>query len=388
MEIEKLRLQEEEIEQTRKQFEGIVHEKNLQVIQFQEERKRVEIDYRRNIELDDEYKRNIEKGKEIIVTLNEEIAGLVEKVEKIQSEIEEYLKSKIQFEEKMNTLKADQADCKNKVFEEEKSLKEMRAENEKRTNDIFALEIKKTNLEQEEKRLVELLGDDSGGISEEDKLSETDVEIKKKRIEDLNNKLDDIGQINFAAIDEYNEEKERYDNLFSQRDDIIEAEKTLMETINKINKTAREKFVQTFEKIRNNLKDIYGHFFEKGEADLLLTDSPDPLESKIMIVSKPGGKKLQSISLLSAGEKALTAIALLLAIYKVKPSPFCVLDEIDAPLDDANIERFLNVLELFSKDTQFIVVTHNKKTMQASKYIYGITMEEDGVSKVVSTKFN
>ena len=334
------------------------------------------------------YKRNIEKGKEIIVTLNEEIAGLVEKVEKIQSEIEEYLKSKIQFEEKMNTLKADQADCKNKVFEEEKSLKEMRAENEKRTNDIFALEIKKTNLEQEEKRLVELLGDDSDGISEEDKLSETDVEIKKKRIEDLNNKLDDIGQINFAAIDEYNEEKERYDNLFSQRDDIIEAEKTLMETINKINKTAREKFVQTFEKIRNNLKDIYGHFFEKGEADLLLTDSPDPLESKVMIVSKPGGKKLQSISLLSAGEKALTAIALLLAIYKVKPSPFCVLDEIDAPLDDANIERFLNVLELFSKDTQFIVVTHNKKTMQASKYIYGITMEEDGVSKVVSTKFN
>jgi len=234
---------------------------------------------------------------------------------------------------------------------------------------------------------MEKIGDEGIEVSEDDKLDETEIEIKRRGIEALDKKLESFGQINFAAVDEYQEEKERYNNFIKQRNDIIEAEKTLLETIQRINKTACEKFMETFGKVRMNFKSIYSEFFKNGDADLLLSDDSDPLESKIVIVSEPFGKRLQLISLLSAGEKALTAIALLMAIYQVKPGPFCVLDEVDAPLDDSNIDRFINVLKLFSKNTQFVIVTHNKKTMEIAKYIYGVTMEESGVSKIVSTKF-
>jgi chromosome segregation protein len=151
--------------------------------------------------------------------------------------------------------------------------------------------------------------------------------------------------------------------------------------------------METFEKIRENFINIFRGLFNPGdEADLRLEESPegmlDPLEAKIEIIAKPKGKRPTSIELLSGGEKTLTAIALLFAIYLVKPSPFCILDEIDAPLDDANIDRFTKILTDFSADTQFIVVTHNKRTMEAADTLYGVTMQEEGVSKLVSVRFN
>ncbi len=196
-----------------------------------------------------------------------------------------------------------------------------------------------------------------------------------------------LGSVNLLAYDEWKEENERFEFLRGQLEDLHNAEKSLMETIAEINETAQKKFLETFEQIRQNFINIFTTLFLEGdEADLRLGDG-DPLEAQIEIIAKPRGKRPHSIDLLSGGEKTLTAIALLFAIYLVKPSPFCILDEVDAPLDDANIDRFVQLVKRFVHDTQFIIVTHNKRTMSAADTMYGVTQEEDGVSKIVSVRF-
>jgi chromosome segregation protein len=203
----------------------------------------------------------------------------------------------------------------------------------------------------------------------------------------LRQKLKSLGLVNELALQEYEEEKKRLDFLISQRDDLLQAEKQLRDTIEEINRTALELFNKTFQQIRQNFINIFRELFSEGdEADLILQDADDPLEADIQIIAKPKGKRPQSITLLSGGEKTLTATALLFAIYLVKPSPFCILDEVDAPLDDANIDRFVRLLKKFATDTQFIIVTHNKRTMEAAQTLYGVTMEEEGVSKLVAVR--
>jgi chromosome segregation protein len=211
----------------------------------------------------------------------------------------------------------------------------------------------------------------------------------RDEIQSLRDRSKTLGNINFAAFEEYTEEKKRYEFLSAQRKDLLEAEKTLLATIEEINATAQKKFLDTFALIRTNFIETFKSLFDPGdECDLRLEDGVDPLEAGIDIVAKPRGKRPTSIDLLSGGEKTLTAIALLFAIYLVKPSPFCILDEVDAPLDDANIDRFTRILDKFSDNTQFIVVTHNKRTMEAANALYGVTMEEEGVSKLVTVRFN
>lgn len=208
-----------------------------------------------------------------------------------------------------------------------------------------------------------------------------------QKIEALRSKLDEIGPVNLIAIEEHRELQERYNFLTTQQQDLLNAKEDLHKAINKINKTTRELFVETFQKIQVEFRDMFRLLFGGGDAELMLIDQSDILESGIEIVARPPGKKPQSISLLSGGERTLTAIALLFAIFKVKPSPFCVLDEIDAALDEANIDRFCRILKEFVKDSQFIIITHNKKTISIADVMYGITMEESGVSKIVSVKF-
>jgi chromosome segregation protein len=216
-----------------------------------------------------------------------------------------------------------------------------------------------------------------------------DFAALREDIQGLREKIKNLGNINFAAFEEYNTEKSRYEFLSSQRKDLLEAEKTLLATIEEINTTAQRKFLDTFAQIRSNFIETFKSLFDPGdECDLKLEEEADPLEAGIEIVAKPRGKRPTSIDLLSGGEKTLTATALLFAIYLVKPSPFCILDEVDAPLDDANIDRFTRILRKFSVNTQFIVVTHNKRTMEAANAMYGITMEEEGVSKIVTVRFN
>ena len=190
-------------------------------------------------------------------------------------------------------------------------------------------------------------------------------------------------------MEEYKKESDRLEFLHRQKNDLIEANQTLLETIQVINKTAHEKFEEVFGQIRTNFRRNFENFFEGGEGDLNIRfDSEDPLSADIIILARPQGKQLGALELLSAGEKALTAIALLFSIYQVKPSPFCILDEVDAPLDDINIHRFLRVIQEFSTDTQFIIVTHNKLSMESADYIYGVTMAEKGISKIVSVELN
>jgi chromosome segregation protein len=200
-------------------------------------------------------------------------------------------------------------------------------------------------------------------------------------------RLRTIGAVNLLALEEYGKKKERYQFLVQQRADVTSARVQLLEAIDKINVTARELFIDTFGKVQTHFRDVFKTLFEGGDAELRAIGE-DPLECEIEIVAKPRGKHLQSITLMSGGERALTAIALLFAIYLVKPSPFCLLDEVDAPLDDANVERFLNMLRRFSERTQFVVITHNKKTMEAAGALYGVTMQELGVSKLVSVRFD
>jgi chromosome segregation protein len=216
---------------------------------------------------------------------------------------------------------------------------------------------------------------------------EPTIDVLRGRLREIKDRIRALGSVNLLAFEEYTQENERYEFLQKQLADLHAAEKSLMETIIEINETAQSKFAETFEQIRKNFADIFTSLFHEGdEADLKLEEG-DPLEAKIEIIAKPRGKRPHSIDLLSGGEKTLTAIALLFAIYLVKPSPFCILDEVDAPLDDANIDRFVSLVRRFSRETQFILVTHNKRTMAAADTMYGVTQEEDGVSKIVSVRF-
>jgi chromosome segregation protein len=156
----------------------------------------------------------------------------------------------------------------------------------------------------------------------------------------------------------------------------------------KINQTTKENFKLTYDKVRENFRNLYHQLFEGGEADLVLTDENNLLECGVEIFAQPPGKKLQSIGLLSGGEKALTAISLLFAFFMVRPSPFCILDEVDAPLDEANVGRFVEIVKKFSDNTQFLVITHNKRTMEMANVLYGVTMEELGISKMISVRLN
>ncbi|MDB4746222.1 chromosome segregation protein SMC, partial [Verrucomicrobia bacterium] len=200
--------------------------------------------------------------------------------------------------------------------------------------------------------------------------------------------VDAIGPVNLVAIEEYEETEQRFQFLTGQHDDLVKAKDELHEVLNRINTQTREMFVATFTKIQENFRNMFQEMFGGGSADLLLGDEGDVLESGIDIVARPPGKRLQSISLLSGGEQTMTAVALLFSIYQVKPSPFCVLDELDAPLDESNINRFLKVLQRFLEFSQFIIITHNKRTISTADLLYGVTMQERGVSRLVSVKFH
>lgn len=216
----------------------------------------------------------------------------------------------------------------------------------------------------------------------------TDWEAVEQQVAELQARLDAMGPVNLESIQEYDELEERHRFLTQQHDDLVNAKEQLLQVIAKINTTTRRLFTETFEKIRVNFQQTFTELFGGGRANLLLVDENDPLECGIEIMASPAGKQLRSISLLSGGERALTATALLFAIYMVKPSPFCVLDELDAPLDESNINRFVRILQRFVHQSQFVVITHNKRTIAMADALYGITMEEHGISKVVSVKFS
>jgi len=216
---------------------------------------------------------------------------------------------------------------------------------------------------------------------------EVDLDNMNANLQRLRDRVARIGEVNLTAIEEYEEQQQRYDFLTSQRDDLVHSLEGLNKAISRINRTTRRRFLRTLEAVNRKLADIFAVLFNGGTGYLELSSDRDPLESGIEIFVHPPGKKLTSMSLLSGGEKALAAAALLFSLYMIKPSPFCILDEVDAPLDDANIDRFIEVLQKISQDSQIILVTHNKRTMEISDVLLGVTMEEPGISKIISVDF-
>ena len=248
-------------------------------------------------------------------------------------------------------------------------------------------------LQEVEAECLKVIEDDSGSLkvevatdSEAEGL-EPDWERLGEKVTELQDRIDRMGPVNLVAIEEYKEIEERYAHLTRQHDDLVKAKGRLLEIIEQINTETTEMFRATFEKIRANFRELFTEVFEGGKADLVLVDEEDVLNSGIEIVARPPGKKLQSITLLSGGEQTMTAVSLLFSIYQVSPSPFCLLDELDAPLDESNINRFIRVLKRFLDQSQFLIITHNKRTISMADTLYGVTMQEHGISKIVSVKF-
>jgi len=225
-------------------------------------------------------------------------------------------------------------------------------------------------------------------IINEARSGEEPLDSLKERSERMRKRLENIGEVNPTAIEAYTEMKKRYEFILEQKNDLVTAKDSLMQTIQEVEATANQQFLDTFNKVRENFQKVFQALFtEDDTADMVLVDPNNLAETGIDIVAKPKGKRPSSIGQLSGGEKTLTATALLFAIYLIKPAPFCILDEVDAPLDDANVGKFTNMIKQFSENSQFIIVTHNKMTMSAVDVIYGVTMQEPGVSKLVPVDF-
>ena len=229
---------------------------------------------------------------------------------------------------------------------------------------------------------------DLDSIIDEPRTGTDAVEDLKERNERMRKRLENIGEVNPTAIEAYTEMKKRYEFILEQKNDLVNAKDSLMQTIQEVEATANQQFLETFNKTRENFQKVFKALFtDEDTADMVLVDPENLAETGIDIVAKPKGKRPSSIGQLSGGEKTLTATALLFAIYLIKPAPFCILDEVDAPLDDANVGKFTNMIKQFSENSQFIIVTHNKQTMSAVDVIYGVTMQEPGVSKLVPVDF-
>jgi len=218
------------------------------------------------------------------------------------------------------------------------------------------------------------------------RLADEPLAAEEETCRTLRQKIEQMGPVNMMALDEYKETAERHGFLEAQRKDLIESIENTQETIKEIDQISRTKFDEAFARINENFAQVFSRLFQGGQAFLRLTDAENQAESGLEIVASPPGKKLQNVLLLSGGEKALTALALLVGIFQFQPSPFCVLDEVDAPLDETNVGRLADLLHTLSKDTQFLLVTHSKRMMQSADMIYGVTMQEPGVSKVVSVR--
>ncbi len=317
--------------------------------------------------------------------LKQAIEGIKEQKETLKQELNEYNAQKEEVGLRINATRTDMVSIEEEIDQIKQKQHDQQMNNQKlgfsetgireRLMQAYKIDLEEASQAYEE-------------ISEESQIMLPEGATLKEEIERLAKRCDSFGSVNLVAIEEHQELKERFEFLTKQQSDLIEARSKLLSTITKINRSTRQMFMDTFTKVSEEFRIYFRMLFGGGEAELVLLDPENVLESGIDIVARPKGKKLQNISLLSGGEKTLTAIALIFGVFKVNPSPFCVLDEIDAALDESNVGRFSYLLKDFSKIAQFIVITHNKKTMNIADVMYGITMPETGISRVVSVKFS
>ncbi|HEC68884.1 MAG TPA: hypothetical protein ENI31_01155 [Candidatus Omnitrophica bacterium] len=340
--------------------------------------------------------KDLESLESEIANLNKESLEIEDKITSSENENQDFLKQienkekeRDSLKESIEKLKSQQED----LFSEKQTISEeselVQKELEEIRETAHQLRLKIQNLDFNQSKVVsdlQQLYSVELNLEELDSVEESLPELQTQE-ETLKRRLKYLGTVNLASLEEYKELEERFNFLNTQRQDLLSSKEALKKAMNKIKKTSSEKFIEAFQKIREEFKSLFRFLFGGGKAEIYLLDESDPLESGIDIIVQPPGKKLQSVSLLSGGEKALTAIALIFAIFKFKPSALCILDEIDAPLDEANVDRFNYLLSEFAENSQFIIISHNKKTISKASVLYGVTMQEQGVSKIVSVKF-
>jgi chromosome segregation protein len=322
----------------------------------------------------------------------ENIAITSLELKKLEEEVKELLISKDAEEKKLN--EADQAyyNLRNELNEKESELRHKQKSKEQTEHLLGEIKDKinelKLHLAGMKERLSVEFKVDLDKILDEERTTETPLEELQEKSDRMKKRLENMGEINPTAIEAFTEMKKRYDFIKEQKEDLVTAKESLMQTIQEVETTANQKFLETFNLVRENFQNVFKALFTDDDTADLILENPDNLaETGIDIVAKPKGKRPTSITQLSGGEKTLTATALLFAIYLIKPAPFCILDEVDAPLDDANVSKFTQMIRKFSKESQFIIVTHNKMTMASVDVIYGVTMQEPGVSKLVPVDF-
>jgi chromosome segregation protein len=322
----------------------------------------------------------------------ENIAITSLELKKLEEEVKELLISKDAEEKKLN--EADQAyyNLRSELNEKESELRHKQKSKEQTEHLLGEIKDKinelKLHLAGMKERLSVEFKVDLDKILDEERATETPLEELQEKSDRMKKRLENMGEINPTAIEAFTEMKKRYDFIKEQKEDLVTAKESLMQTIQEVETTANQKFLETFNLVRENFQNVFKALFTDDDTADLILENPDNLaETGIDIVAKPKGKRPTSITQLSGGEKTLTAPALLFAIYLIKPAPFCILDEVDAPLDDANVSKFTQMIRKFSKESQFIIVTHNKMTMASVDVIYGVTMQEPGVSKLVPVDF-
>ncbi len=309
--------------------------------------------------------------------------------ERIMNEFYETQKSKQQIELDLRTISKDRDKCKADIEEMEAKNKLNNSTLNKKQNELKDLEIKVSKMDVKLDYYLNTLSEDYELTYEKAKEKyklELEVDEARTKVNTYKANIKRIGMVNLAAIEEYDKVSERFNFLDSQRNDLLEAKETLLEIINEMDEVMKTEFLKTFKLIQEEFSGVFRQLFGGGKAELKLTDPDNILETGVEIIASPPGKKLTTISLLSGGEKTLTAISLLFAILNVRPIPFCIFDEVEAALDEANVDNFGRYLDHYKTKTQFLLITHKKKTMEYANTLYGITMQESGVSKLVSVK--
>ncbi|GJL78550.1 MAG: chromosome partition protein Smc [Nitrospinaceae bacterium] len=319
------------------------------------------------------------------------ISELQTEIESLEKQILEQAREKDRLGEEIVLEEETLTEKEESQEQMEKETRDLSRQIQELTESISKIELKRSELKIQTTHLEEKAYDDFNATREEMMRAydeNTDEQAVEEQVRELKAKVAKMGEVNLAALSDFQETNERYTFLNRQQEDLEESILMLHNTIEKINRTTKQRFLETFEQVNENFQATFARLFQGGKAELALTDESNPLESGIEITANPMGKSMQNLSLMSGGEKSLTAIALIFAIFKVRPSPFCLLDEVDAPLDEANVIRFQEMLKEMALNTQFILITHNQKTMSFADVLYGITMEERGVSKAVSVQLN
>ncbi len=368
------------------------NEVNLQLIQQQNRiaALKQERDFR-NKQLDD-LKIQIEENRQQLDQTLDQITESNQALASIGNALIDMIRNKDEEEKKLN--EADQAYYleRNNLSEKETELRQIIRQKENTEHILGEIKDRLNDLKLQLAGMKERLNvefrinlDD---IIDEARTGELTIEELQEKADRMKKRLENLGEVNPTAVEAFQEMKRRYDFIVEQKNDLVNAKDTLLQTIQEVETTANQQFLETFGKVRENFQKVFKALFtEEDTADLVLENPENLAETGIDIVAKPKGKRPSSIQQLSGGEKTLTATALLFAIYLIKPAPFCILDEVDAPLDDANVGKFTNMIRQFSDNSQFIIVTHNKMTMSSVDVIYGVTMQEAGVSKLVPVDF-